>query len=589
MAYALSVPPAFDLELSRLLLGDESVPVVRELLRLGILRRVDDEHNGVMRYHRLVREVLERELRDRQPVWHEQLVRRAASICVERGDLAGAHAHLVAIGDVGAAMRLVVTRAFSFVDRGDAEAVSRLALAFPPRSDVADPSLALDMSTLSFFAAQRDESRKWCMLAAQLVEPNDRRNLLRLHAMRAVLALMDGALDDVGEHLHSVTLSAMDTEPPDDPMTKWTSLTETRLALVNGRLHEAAIALDHARRAMDAPPTVSEVTVPALVAWLHLERGDLAGALALADAACVWADAEDVRYHHGVLEALVVLGHCRLAAGDLAAAAQLARRSHAYAATLGYRWDVIRAGTLDAEVQRLGAGSAASLEVVDRLRSELGDLATSMVTEHLDRAEAAALVDAGHLGGAHLDAAWSAIVRLPHGASRSLLEARHAAAIDDHGGVAAAVAHRRSWPTAQRLEAEVLLSTTGSPRPQALLAALRVGAAGGWVAPFLPHMARIRQLLDGPSIVHEHPVFVVAAAAVGRAGAVADPLAATSLTGRERSLLEFLPSHLSYAQIAARTFLSVNTVKSNLKSIYRKLGVASHAEAVDLARDAGLI
>ena len=36
-------------------------------------------------------------------------------------------------------------------------------------------------------------------------------------------------------------------------------------------------------------------------------------------------------------------------------------------------------------------------------------------------------------------------------------------------------------------------------------------------------------------------------------------------------------------------FLSVNTVKSNLKSVYRKLGVASRAEAVEVARDAGLI
>ncbi len=95
---------------------------------------------------------------------------------------------------------------------------------------------------------------------------------------------------------------------------------------------------------------------------------------------------------------------------------------------------------------------------------------------------------------------------------------------------------------------------------------------------------------DGPSIAHEHPVLVVAAAGLRTAGVVAaDRPAATSLTARERSLLEFLPSHLSYAQIASRTFLSVNTVKSNLKSVYRKLGAASRAEAVEIARDAGLI
>jgi LuxR family maltose regulon positive regulatory protein len=48
-----------------------------------------------------------------------------------------------------------------------------------------------------------------------------------------------------------------------------------------------------------------------------------------------------------------------------------------------------------------------------------------------------------------------------------------------------------------------------------------------------------------------------------------------------------LPSHLSYAEIGKRLFLSVNTVKSNLKTIYRKLAVTTRSEAVDTARAAG--
>jgi LuxR family maltose regulon positive regulatory protein len=53
--------------------------------------------------------------------------------------------------------------------------------------------------------------------------------------------------------------------------------------------------------------------------------------------------------------------------------------------------------------------------------------------------------------------------------------------------------------------------------------------------------------------------------------------------------LELLPSHLSYAQIGDRLYLSVNTVKSNLKSIYRKLGVATRSDAVAVARASGLL
>jgi LuxR family maltose regulon positive regulatory protein len=64
---------------------------------------------------------------------------------------------------------------------------------------------------------------------------------------------------------------------------------------------------------------------------------------------------------------------------------------------------------------------------------------------------------------------------------------------------------------------------------------------------------------------------------------------AESLTPREQSIIELLPTHLSYGQIGDELFVSVNTIKSNLKSIYRKLGVTTRFDAVAVARDQGLI
>ena len=61
------------------------------------------------------------------------------------------------------------------------------------------------------------------------------------------------------------------------------------------------------------------------------------------------------------------------------------------------------------------------------------------------------------------------------------------------------------------------------------------------------------------------------------------------LTPAERRVLELLPTHLTDAQIAEQLFVSRNTVKTHLKSVYRKLEVSSRADAVCRARDMGLL
>ena len=61
------------------------------------------------------------------------------------------------------------------------------------------------------------------------------------------------------------------------------------------------------------------------------------------------------------------------------------------------------------------------------------------------------------------------------------------------------------------------------------------------------------------------------------------------LTPAELRLLPYLQTHLTAAGIAERMSLSTHTVKSRLKSIYRKLGVSSRNEAVQHATAIGLL
>jgi LuxR family maltose regulon positive regulatory protein len=63
----------------------------------------------------------------------------------------------------------------------------------------------------------------------------------------------------------------------------------------------------------------------------------------------------------------------------------------------------------------------------------------------------------------------------------------------------------------------------------------------------------------------------------------------SSLTGAEIRLLPLLVTHLTYPEIGERLFVSRHTVKTQAMSIYRKLGVSSRAEAVDKAREVGIL
>jgi len=63
---------------------------------------------------------------------------------------------------------------------------------------------------------------------------------------------------------------------------------------------------------------------------------------------------------------------------------------------------------------------------------------------------------------------------------------------------------------------------------------------------------------------------------------------AAPLTRRERVVLSNLSEDVTLEQIATKLFVTRNTVKSQVRSLYRKLGVSTRAEAVQWARDAGL-
>ena len=64
---------------------------------------------------------------------------------------------------------------------------------------------------------------------------------------------------------------------------------------------------------------------------------------------------------------------------------------------------------------------------------------------------------------------------------------------------------------------------------------------------------------------------------------------ASALTAAELRLLPLLSTHLSFPEIAGELFLSPHTIKSEMRSIYRKLGASTRNQAVTQARELGLL
>jgi len=107
-----------------------------------------------------------------------------------------------------------------------------------------------------------------------------------------------------------------------------------------------------------------------------------------------------------------------------------------------------------------------------------------------------------------------------------------------------------------------------------------------WLRPVLhrdPELAQQYRRLLEPDLVR--PGWMEPRQRPGQAA----PMVVEPLSEREREVLEHVSAMESTAEIASEMYISVNTVKTHLKSIYRKLAVTHRGEAVRRARKLGLL
>jgi LuxR family transcriptional regulator, maltose regulon positive regulatory protein len=125
----------------------------------------------------------------------------------------------------------------------------------------------------------------------------------------------------------------------------------------------------------------------------------------------------------------------------------------------------------------------------------------------------------------------------------------------------------------------------------ALEQALELSEPEGLLCPFLVAGAPLRDVLRRHAGLCDAnaPRLAQILDALPRQREDAAPGPVEPLSERERAVLRLMPTILANSEIAGELFVSVNTVKTHARSIYRKLDVGSRREAVARACDLGLL
>ncbi len=407
--------------------------------------------------------------------------------------------------------------------------------------------------------------------------------MLRLHDMRCAIALLEADLDAAieGIEIHRQLVSKFRSVPVFEEQFP---ILAARVMLAARRIRDADEWIGQAER-IAGPDIVTRVSVPTLRAWREWMFGRLDISTRLIDGALDWMDDHHIGAHHLAFDTLITGGWCRLSGGDIAEAERLARRARVDADILACAWNHLQAGFLSARLALVTGDPADALLIADDLRSRVTFENCRPYTDRILGLEIEALAASGRGEDAE-----RLIAELQPGPRKQLLQARFGSAEAD--AAEDLLAHRETWPVLEWLQAELVLAARRDRTwpSNELVALLSSCAETGWVLPFLGMGTQVERLLHLAPLDRLHPKLARALAFLAPTSPTILPIAhGVRLTSRELTLLELLPTHLSYNEIGERLYLSVNTIKTNLKNLYRKLDANTRAEAVDAARSAGLL
>ncbi|CAN5526313.1 LuxR family transcriptional regulator [soil metagenome] len=546
-------------------------------------------HHEWFRFHHLFRDLLRYRLRARFPGDEVRILTAAADWFVQQGDVPSAIECLLHARSWDRAMDLILSRGREAFERGEVASMAQWLSAIPETERTARPvadvlyGMVLGMSGRA--AHSEDVLRR--LIAHPGLQPG-----LALIAHTYIAARVQFrpqvkvSIEAARESLKMLRAHP-DVIPPDLIGLTDRALLETLTLGSLGRAHLFAGDFTEARRVLQltlespgAQYSAYRVHLLGTQALLEAWSGRLAIAQRLADEALQLA--RDVG----------LLAHPAPADAYLACSLVAIHRGHAQSASFARHEGAVRAASNQrtqlmwvAHLHRVLAADPASPE------DEPFKAAPPIVRDALDAAFHRAQRLAGTVGTIPpVKRGWSAMLVESVAGALTVRRLDQAHAMLD----AAAFAPRDDRPLAS-VEHGVLTAWLAHAEGRAaearrhLMEALELAAEHGIVSVFVCAGPEVIKLIESLPVQPTRFQAEIVECAHQTLRAPLEGHLGEPLTDRERELLAYLPTRLTNAELAARFFVSVNTIKTHMAHIYRKLDAPNRSAAVARAAELRLL
>jgi LuxR family maltose regulon positive regulatory protein len=619
-----SVTPLLNAELVEAITGRaDGARILAEIDAANAFLSCNAGPGGWYRYHALFARILQIELRRHAPQRVPQLHQRAARWHARYGLPAEALHHALLGGDRQRAVEVLERHWPDIVGGVRYHRPCGIAPPAPRAEETGDPRLMLAFAAERLHCGDLDGARDYlhCTADAEVPLTNAMRagfagaegwlagDYRRVRAATAALVACGHGTASGDEHRGGDTPRTENHQEAGVPVEARALglLTEGQALLRLGELGKAGAPLDRALvLAQRAGMPQTQLRALTHLAVLESGLGHLRSAARLGRRALVTAD------RSGMTDACD-LGWVRVALASvyaewdrIAEADRLLDEALDLAA--GDPDLLVSAATARARLRHSWGQIAAGLDVLHTARREVGGTPLAPAVQRaLALTEAELRISGRDLGAArwllavgsdsHIFPAWAACIE----ASAAIIEGKVAPAAASVARYAKpSVDSSLTWTVQAALLAALAGCALGGRNrvPCTLQTALDIAEEEGFRRPFLIGGYPVRDLLAtfAPLLPVYHPFAAelaagsdlrAAHAADGHTGA--DGNQVEPLTKRELTVLRYLQGTMSILEIASTLYLSVNTVKTHVRNIYRKLHAGRRREAVKRARDLGLL